>query len=114
VSCGFKFLQFLSLVNSGDIACLNFRDRLRLHPCGERVLIQYVLKSGKAEDIACDHIPVDQERRTPYARVRLGGEQAFTAAVRDAAAGPKPFVSKNGYSPTAHCLFCACVFDVRA
>ena len=47
-----------------SLTCLNFGDPLRIHPCSECILMQYVPESRKGEDVPCHHIPLDPENRT--------------------------------------------------
>jgi hypothetical protein len=66
-----------------SLSCLNFGDPLRSHPCGECVLMQYVPKSGKGEDIPCHHIPLDQAGRTIATLDAINGEEVLKHWLRN-------------------------------
>lgn len=49
-----------------SVTCLNYGDPVRLHPCGECFLSDYVPAHGQAETIPCHHIPLNERGDTIY------------------------------------------------
>ena len=47
-----------------SLTCLNFGDPLRSHPCGDCLLMQFVPKDRRSENVPCHHIALNDSGET--------------------------------------------------
>src|SRR5579864_5976508 len=62
-------------------SCLNFNDPSRPHPCNECLLMAFVPKEKRSEDVPCHHIPLDREGRSVDGLERWGTQLEMEEAM---------------------------------
>ena len=64
-------------------SCLNFKDPVRPHPCGECLLTQLVPPELREQDVPCRFIPLNDKGQTVDSLYRSGTQIEMEEALRN-------------------------------